>query len=178
MVSMSCSNNDAKQEIETLKAEITRLKQNDNKDFSNHSEKREEIVERYESGAKKLIVTYDGSGTDEFVSKRITYYPNGQIKEVEHYKDSELHGDYREYYKNGQISVKVNYIDGKKNGEYFEFYYDGVIWEHAFYTNGDYNGEYITYFINGKIKSYELYKQGDRIEAIWYDHNGNVEYEN
>jgi antitoxin component YwqK of YwqJK toxin-antitoxin module len=114
----------------------------------------------------------------EFVSKKMTYYLNGQTKEEENYQNSELQGDYREYYKNGQISVKCSYNEGKKNGEFFEFYHDGVVWEHGYFTNGDYDGEYTTYFIDGKIKSYELYKKGDRIEAIWYDNKGNIEYQN
>ena len=178
IASLSCSKGDAEKEIQELKAEINRLKQKDNKGTVSSSEKREEIVERYDSGEKKLVVTYSGSGTYEFVSKKNTYYLNGQIKEEENYKNSELHGEYREYYKNGQVSVKCNYIEGKKNGEFFEFYHDGVVWEHGVFTSGDYDGEYITYFIDGNIKSYELYKLGDRIEAIWYDNKGNIEYQN
>ena len=173
-----CNNSEAEKEIIALKAEIALLKKNEGIVMDPISEKREEIIERYSTGEKKLVVTYAGSGSYEFVSKRMTYYANGQIKEEENYQNSELHGDYREYYKNGQISVKCTYNEGKKNGEFFEFYHDGVVWEHGYFTNGDYDGEYTTYFIDGKIKSYELYKKGDRIEAIWYDNKGNIEYQN
>ena len=167
IINSSCTNTEAEKEIIALKAEIALLKRNESTVIDPISEKREEIIERYSTGEKKLVVTYAGSGSYEFVSKKMTYYVNGQIKEEENYQNSELHGDYREYYKNGQISVKCSYNEGKKNGEFFEFYHDGVVWEHGYFTNGDYDGEYTTYFINGKMKSNELYKKGDRIEAIW-----------
>ena len=178
LTNSSCTNTEAEKEIIALKAEIALLKRNESTVMDPISERREEIIERYSTGEKKLVVTYAGSGSYEFVSKKMTYYVNGQIKEEENYQNSELHGDYREYYKNGQISVKCSYNEGKKNGEFFEFYHDGVVWEHGYFTNGDYDGEYTTYFIDGKIKSYELYKKGDRIEAIWYDNKGNIEYQN
>ncbi len=173
-----CANSDAEKEIVALKAEIAQLKEKEVIVSDPITEKREEIIERYSTGEKKMVVTYAGSGSYEFVSKKMTYYPNGQIKEEENYQNSELEGDYREYYKNGQISVKCSYNAGKKNGEFFEFYHDGVVWEHGYFTDGDYDGEYSTYFIDGKIKSYELYKKGDRIEAVWYDNKGNIEYQN
>ena len=173
-----CTNSEAEKEIIALKAEIALLKRNESLVMDPMTEKREEIIERYGTGEKKLVVTYSGSGSYEFVSKKMTYYINGQTKEEENYHNSELQGDYREYYKNGQISVKCSYNEGKKNGEFFEFYHDGVVWEHGYFTDGDYDGEYTTYFIDGKIKSYELYKKGDRIEAIWYDNKGNIEYQN
>lgn len=178
IINSSCSNAEAEKEIIALKAEIALLKRNESTAMDPITERREEIIERYSTGEKKLVVTYAGAGSYEFVSKKITYYVNGQIKEEENYQNSELHGDYREYYKNGQISVKCSYNEGKKNGEFFEFYHDGVVWEHGYFSNGDYDGEYSTYFIDGKIKSYELYKKGDRIEAIWYDNKGNIEYQN
>jgi len=173
-----CTKSDAENEIIALKAEIAQLKEKKSSVSDPITQKREEITERYSTGEKKMVVTYAGSGSYEFVSKKMTYYANGQIKEEENYQNSELQGDYREYYKNGQISVKCSYNDGKKNGEFFEFYHDGVVWEHGYFTDGDYDGEYTTYFIDGKIKSYELYKKGDRIEAVWYDNKGNIEYQN
>ena len=178
LMNSSCKNTEAEKEIIALKAEIALLKRNKSMAMDPMAKRREEIIERYSTGEKKLVVTYTGSGSYEFVSKKVTFYANGQIKEEENYQNSELHGDYREYYKNGQISVKCSYNEGKKNGEFFEFYHDGVVWEHGYFANGDYDGEYTTYFFDGKIKSYELYKQGDRIEAVWYDNKGNIEYQN
>ena len=178
LLTAACNESDAEREIQELKAEISRLQSNTSIDSARPTYIRDEIIERYTSGEKKLVVTYGGKGNREFVLRKRSYYQNGQIKEEENYKNSELDGDYREYYKNGQISVKCSYNDGKRDGEFFEFYHDGVVWEHGYFTLGEYDGEYSTYFVDGKLKSYELYKEGDRLEAVWYDNQGNVEYKN
>jgi antitoxin component YwqK of YwqJK toxin-antitoxin module len=175
---VACAKNTAEEEIQELKAEIARLQSNTSIDNEAPTDIRDEIIERYPMGEKKLVVTYGGKGNREFVLRKRSYYQNGQIKEEENYKNSELDGDYREYYKNGQISVKCSYNEGKRDGEFFEFYHDGVVWEHGYFTHGEYDGEYSTYFVDGKRKSYELYKEGDRLEAVWYDNQGNIEYKN
>ena len=179
IVLSSCQNSDCENEITRLKEEIASLKgggiENTVIDLS---DKREEIIERYENGNKKLVVTFVGKGSQEQVIKKSTYYEAGNIKEVENYKQSELNGPYYEYYRNGQISVRANFVDGFKNGDYTEYYYDGTIWETGRFINGDYDGEYNTYFANGNLKSKEIYKNGDRIEAVWYNANGEVEFKN
>lgn len=179
IVLSSCQNSDCENEITRLKEEIASLKGNgkENTDID-LSNKREEIIERYENGNKKLVVTYVGKGSQEQVIKKSTYYKTGKIKEEENYKQNELNGPYYEYYRNGQISVKANFVDGLKNGEYTEYYYDGTIWETGRFINGDYDGEYNTYFADGNLKSKEIYKNGDRIEAVWYNANGEVEFKN
>lgn len=179
IVLSSCQNSDCENEITRLKEEIASLKgngkENTDIDFSN---KREEIIERHENGNKKLVVTYVGKGSQEQVIKKSTYYKTGKIKEEENYKQNELNGPYYEYYRNGQISVRANFVDGLKNGDYTEYYYDGTIWETGRFINGDYDGEYNTYFADGNLKSKEIYKNGDRIEAVWYNANGEVEFKN
>ena len=179
IVLSSCQNSDCENEITRLKEEIASLKGNgkENTDID-LSNKREEIIERYENGNKKLVVTYVGKGSQEQVIKKSTYYKTGKIKEEENYKQNELNGPYYEYYRNGQISVRANFVDGLKNGDYTEYYYDGTIWETGRFINGDYDGEYNTYFANGNLKSKEIYKNGDRIEAVWYNANGEVEFKN
>lgn len=179
IVLSSCQNSDCENEITRLKEEIASLKGNgkENTDID-LSNKREEIIERYENGNKKLVVTYVGKGSQEQVIKKSTYYKTGKIKEEENYKQNELNGPYYEYYRNGQISVRANFVDGLKNGDYTEYYYDGTIWETGRFINGDYDGEYNTYFANGNLKSKEIYKNGDRIEAEWYNANGEVEFKN
>ena len=179
IVLSSCQNSDCENEITRLKEEIASLKGNgkENTDID-LSNKREEIIERYENGNKRLVVTYVGKGSQEQVIKKSTYYKTGKIKEEENYKQNELNGPYYEYYRNGQISVRANFVDGLKNGDYTEYYYDGTIWETGRFINGDYDGEYNTYFANGNLKSKEIYKNGDRIEAVWYNANGEVEFKN
>ena len=179
IVLSSCQNSDCENEIKRLKEEIASLKGNGKENTAiDLSNKREEIIERYENGNKRLVVTYVGKGSQEQVIKKSTYYKTGKIKEEENYKQNELNGPYYEYYRNGQISVRANFVDGLKNGDYTEYYYDGTIWETGRFIKGDYDGEYNTYFADGNLKSKEIYKNGDRIEAVWYNADGEVEFKN
>lgn len=176
---LSCQNSDCTEKIKQLEAEIADMKKGETKNrISNTSEKREETIERYDNGSKKLVVTYMGSGSHEVVVKKINYYISGKIKESENYKQNELNGPYFEYYRNGQISVKSSYLDGQRNGDYIEYYFDGTIWETGTFISGEYDGDYITYFKDGQIKSKESYKNGDRIEALWFNSKGEVEFKN
>jgi len=178
-MTISCQNSDCEKELEKLKQEIANLKDNvEEYPILDNTDKREEIIERYENGNKKLVVTYIGKGSKEQVLKKSSYYKTGKIKEEENYKQNELSGPYYEYYRNGQISVRANFLNGLRNGDYIEYYYDGTIWETGRFNKGDYDGEYNTYFANGNIKSKEIYKNGDRIEAAWYNVKGEVEFRN
>lgn len=177
----SCQNSDCKKEVSKLKEEIEILK-NGGKGKANgipyKTNKREKIIERYDSGNKKLVVTYIGNGSQEQVIKKMSYYNSGKIKEEENYQNSQLNGPYYEYYRNGQISVKTGFKNGLRNGTYTEYYFDGTIWESGRFIQGEYDGEYNTYFVNGQLKSKETYKNGDRIEAVWYNSDGKVEFTN
>ncbi len=63
LTTFACTNSEAEKEIIALKAEIALLKKNEGTVMDPVSEKREEIIERYNSGEKKLVVTYAGSGS-------------------------------------------------------------------------------------------------------------------
>ena len=179
IIIVSCNQSDCGDKVNQLEKQIAQLKnqESDVKPIDN-SEKREEVVERYENGNKKLVVTYMGSGSNEQVIKKVSFYSSGNTKEIENYVQNELNGPYREYYRNGQISVSCSYHEGQRHGEYVEYYYDGTTWETGYFKDGQYDGEYNTYFADGKIKSKEHYKNGDRFEATWFSANGDVEFRN
>lgn len=175
----SCENSTCEQKVQKLEKEMKFLKTKGSDQIQgNNGKKREETIERFEDGSKKLVVTFIGSGSNEQIIKKVSYYSNGKTKEVENYNQTELNGSYIEYYRNGQVSVSCEYLNGQRHGEYVEYYFDGKLWETGRFHEGDYDGEYITYFTNGKIKSYEHYKKGDRTEAVWYKLNGEVEFKN
>ena len=175
----SCNESDCGEKVDRLEKEIAQLKNEDPAvKQTGNSEKREEVVERYENGNKKLVVSYMGSGSNEQVIKKVSYYSSGKTKEIENYVQNELNGPYIEYYRNGQISVSCSYHEGQRHGEYVEYYYDGTTWETGYFKDGQYDGEYNTYFADGKIKSKEHYKNGDRFEATWFSSNGDVEFRN
>jgi antitoxin component YwqK of YwqJK toxin-antitoxin module len=175
----SCQNSDCEQELSKLKQKIAVLENGGNETLTlDNTNKREEIIERYDNGNKKLVVTYVGSGSQEQVINKMSYYKSGKVKEEENYQNNALNGPYYEYYRNGQISVKTGFSNGLRNGTYTEYYYDGTIWETGRFIEGDYDGEYNTYFASGQLKSKEIYKNGDRVEAVWYNSKGEIEFTN
>lgn len=50
---------------------------------NSESEKREEVIERYEGGKKRVVAVYEGTGKEESLVKRITYASSGQRIKVE-----------------------------------------------------------------------------------------------
>lgn len=54
-------------------------------------------------------------------------YPNGQLKFLEKYKDSKLHGEVKFWYENGQLYTLENYKDGKLYGVYIKYYDNNII---------------------------------------------------
>lgn len=175
-----CSaHSDCEQKVQKLEMELSSLKtKSTTQVIDQNSETREKTIERFENGSKKLVVTYNGTGSNEQVISKVSYYPNGETKEIENYINNELNGPYLEYYRNGEVSVSCTYLKGQRHGNFVEYYFDGEIWETGKFFEGDYDGEYITYFANGNMKSYEHYNKGDRIEAVWYNLNGEVEFKN
>ena len=57
--------------------------------------------------------------------KTITYYENGNIKEVENRKHNRLDGEYLEYYNNNNLFVFGQYENGIPSGNWIEFYETG-----------------------------------------------------
>ena len=45
---------------------------------------REEIVERHLNGEKLLVVTYEGTGSDEKAIRRDYYFDNGNLRQSDH----------------------------------------------------------------------------------------------
>ena len=98
--------------------------------FFSGEEIREEVIERYDNGQKKVVMTFRGEGNNEELIQRVVYNENGDtlifelpienqkmeriyykgkglIEQELNYKDGEL-GKWTRYYKNGQISFEEN----------------------------------------------------------------------
>ena len=95
---------------------------------------REELAEKYKNGNKKLLVKYQGAGSDEVVVEKISYsekgdtlilekpldklkmmrnyYENGPLKEEKNYKDEKLDGKWITFFENSQIIIEKNFKDG------------------------------------------------------------------
>ena len=95
---------------------------------------KEEVLDRYDNGQKKLVVKYKGEGSNEVIVSRITYRANGDIiisenpsdktKMVRYYYDNKDADDLFYY---SQIDLERNYKDGKKDGLWRWGHEDGQI---------------------------------------------------
>ena len=130
---------------------------------------REEVIERYDGGDKKVVGYYDGEGSNEVIVKRVHYYSQidgGKKEKEENFKDGELEGKYLEWYDNGNKKIDGNYKNGKLEGKYLYWYSSGKRHNIRNYKNGLEDGEEIWFDYNESIISHYIYKDGELIEKI------------
>ena len=77
------------------------------------SKSKEEIVERHPNGVKRLIMHYEGSGSNEQLTRKTTYYDNGRIESSTDIKSGKEHGIYTKWTIDGFEITSYNFYDGK-----------------------------------------------------------------
>ena len=101
---------------------------------------REEIVKRYESGGKELVVTYKGKGNNEEVTKKMYYFEDGIKEKEENYKNVIKDGLWREWYKDGQLKYEEIYKNGKRDSLWRIWYQNGQLYVECNYKDGRIDG--------------------------------------
>ena len=136
--------------------------------------------------------------------KCVWYYPNGNEKKVEEYKDGLLdgvvikywgddgkkkseiyfqagkyHGSYKTFHKNGELSIETEYSYGLKHGIEKNYFDNKQISLEGEWVEGKRNGEWNLYFSNGVKRfhgNYELgVKQGEF--KTYYEEDGRLKSE-
>ncbi|MFH0984410.1 MAG: toxin-antitoxin system YwqK family antitoxin [Candidatus Omnitrophota bacterium] len=103
-------------------------------------------------GIVTLVTLFGLGGCDVQDGPYREYYPNGQLKNEEFYRDGQLDGPSRWYYKSGRLK-----------GE-------------TFYKDGTLHGVFKDYHENGQVRFEEVYKNGlPEHVAKFYDENGKLE---
>ena len=132
-------------------------------------------IKTYVDGKVEDFKTFDELGNlemesiniDSLNSKIMTYYKNGNVKTLTHYKrlntnvlrkDSEMIGEYILYFENGK-----KYLEGYREGDTFSQINSWDKEGKQTLING--NGFYIRYDDNGKIIQKEIYKDGKVIKT-------------
>ena len=132
-------------------------------------------IKTYVDGKVEDFKTFDELGNlemesiniDSLNSKIMTYYKNGNVKTLTHYKrlntsvsrkDSEMIGEYILYFQNGN-----KYLEGYREGDTFSQINSWDKEGKQTLING--NGFYIRYDDNGKIIQKEIYKDGKVIKT-------------
>lgn len=90
----------------------------------------------------------DGKATGTW----LFFYPNGNIKSIESWKEGNLQGKYILYLEDGTKSMQTFYENGKDNGEYTLYYRNGGLRIRGVYEGGKAKGIWEYYDENGKLK--------------------------
>jgi antitoxin component YwqK of YwqJK toxin-antitoxin module len=123
-----------------------------------------------------LPYLYSGNVIDgDFEGLFIAYYVcTGQpIANTGYCVKGVIKGKFISYYENGQLKQIENYADGKLNGDYISYYSDslctmphGQVEYSCFYTDGECDGTACWYESNGKLKTQIQYSHG-KVEGFW-----------
>jgi len=121
---------------------------------------------------------------EELVSKRITYYENGNIEKEEHfsycnqiskkYKNDDWDNKFREngyqyeYFENGNLHTLTSYKCGLKDGVYKKFDEDGWLSESGYYKEDDRHGLWFDYYLDEEWSSITktVYFNGKKVVEI------------
>ena len=88
------------------------------------------------------------------------WYPNGQIKTINTYKDGKLDGLWTGWYSDGQKKWEYTYKDGKEDGVYTIWYENGQKESERTYKEGKLDGLRTGWYENGEKILEKTYKDG------------------
>ncbi len=105
-----------------------------------------------------------------------SFYPNGQLKLEENYKDGKLEGIYRNYYEEGHLHQERTYKQGLLNGAFKAYDQNGVLYFETHYKDDKKDGTENTYYMNGVVQYQDTYKDGLLLNRKTYDENGELKF--
>ena len=91
--------------------------------------------------------------------KWLTFYPNGNLKSIEGWRDGKLFGKYILYQEDGTKIFETTYLNGKDNGDYFLFHENGQIQVQGKFKNGIPKGVWKYYNSRGKLTGKATYPE-------------------
>ncbi|WP_168800780.1 toxin-antitoxin system YwqK family antitoxin [Psychroserpens sp. NJDZ02] len=104
------------------------------------------------------------------------YFKNGQLKEINNYKDGQEHGENKKYYENGQIKFEGKHYEGERDGKFIWYKKNGdIILASEYNHESAYSFGEWKYFGNGQLESVELYERDSLVEWKYYYKTGEIE---
>ena len=64
------------------------------------------------------------------------WYPQGNLKQIKHYKNGVKHGETIRYYDNGQVLDEFNFKNGLRHGTLTTYFHNGKIMKQSLWKNG------------------------------------------
>lgn len=117
-----------------------------------------QFVKVYNPKDGKLLKSDTIINFKKLVGSSTRYFPNGNIKEIEHRDDSSVIDIYKGFFENGQKKIIIHYKNGKRNGLMTEYNPNGTVKETGTYVNDKREGQFKFYDIRGQLLASRRFK--------------------
>jgi antitoxin component YwqK of YwqJK toxin-antitoxin module len=117
-----------------------------------------QFVKVYNPKDGKLLKSDTIIDFKKLVGSSTRYFPNGNIKEIEHRDDSSVVDMYKGFFDNGQKKIVISYKAGKRNGLMTEYNPNGTVKETGVYANDKREGVFKFYDIRGQLLASRKFK--------------------
>lgn len=115
----------------------------------------------------RVIVEVNNWFYDYYSKKEVTYHDNGKIKEEYFISENKRIGPYKSYYSNGKLDLVTHYRDSLLHGDYNQYIYDAhdnlMAKRKGSYNNGEKDGLWELIYLNEEhenVLEYNHYKNG------------------
>lgn len=116
----------------------------------------------YQKNSKDLLILEHYNGLGKLDGERLVYYKNGQIAEVQHYKNGKLEGASVWYSENGIALKTFIYVNDELHGVSKYYNHKGELITEGYYKNGKKDGVW-KYFENGKLTQEKDFNYNSKI---------------
>ncbi|MBZ0166690.1 MAG: toxin-antitoxin system YwqK family antitoxin, partial [Candidatus Omnitrophica bacterium] len=89
-----------------------------------------------------------------------TWYPDGTIRSIDHFRNGQLHGEIKRYLENGNYFSVNEFVDGKMQGRNRWYFPDGTLKSDSIYENNVRHGLAKFYYEDGTFKEEAMYAAG------------------
>jgi len=133
-----------------------------------------EWLSYFPDGTLHTRTNYDDQG--EYDGVHEAFWPNGNLKKVDHFDHGFLNGTSERYTEDGILTERWNYVDGDLDGIQEEWYEDGTPKVRQNYKDGNREGREEVWYRNGNLERESEYKDGHHVgEMRSYNHDGSLE---
>ncbi|MCX6281200.1 MAG: hypothetical protein NTU51_04500 [Bacteroidetes bacterium] len=129
----------------------------------NYRSEKKDSTWRYYSDQDGVLLSEETyiQGVKEGVSR--TFYPNGNIAEILHYREGLKEGEWIQNFEDGKLKFKGGYAGDEKEGAFTGYFPGGRINMSGAYKSGHKDGTWTFYEENGDVMRTEKYSEGARI---------------
>jgi antitoxin component YwqK of YwqJK toxin-antitoxin module len=115
------------------------------------------------------LMFFSSSCSDNNIKEKISYYKNGDIREILYNKTDKMHGLKTQFYPNGNLNT-ISYFKNVKSTIFIGFYESGQILMKGNIENDLYEGLWVYYYGTGKLMNKGNFKKGIRV-GIWHHYS-------